>query len=266
MPRVRLINPRSRHRRAGRKSHRRRVGARRLNKSLRSQVSAMISRRIAGGGNTMKKRRNRRRINRSYRHRTRRHRPMLMRRSNRRSNPFFRRHRARRRHNPVLGLSFKRIGVMTAGGLANAWATAKLPAMFMGGSNQGILGLAAAGGVALAGSWLAARWDADAGSGAVVGGAMVFVDRLLNEFFGVDLLSGSLSYYGSDHFPWPAGASQGPFSAFPGGRYLSAAPIPTTATAVRAGQSAQAAAAVAAAAPPAAAAAPGTQSRWTDHW
>lgn len=212
-------------------------------------------------------RRRRRRSNRRRNYaRRRRHNFSLFRRRRRsRRNPFLRTRHRRRRHNPILGMSVKKIAVMTGGGVANAWIAAKVPAMLLGENNSGIMGLAGTGAAALAGAWLLGKFDADAGSGAIVGGAMVVVDRLLNEFFSVDLFSGSLSYYGSDSFPWAAGGSQGPIGPFPGGRYLQAAPVPTSATAVRAGQSAQAAAAVAAASPGAAAPA-GSSSRWANHF
>lgn len=86
--------------------------------------------------------------------------------------------------------------------------------------------------------------------GGYVGTMLSVVSRIVSEKFGAGIFNPGLGdadfdlgYYMGDGFPWRGDASQGPYAAFPGGRYLSPAPTPTAATAVQAGQAAAAAAA-----------------------
>lgn len=135
--------------------------------------------------------------------------------------------------------------------------------------NTGIVGygLNALSGLALA--WgLGKVWGRSARTGALVGTGIAVLSRIIVEKFsstgasvsGLGDLSYDLGYYTSDHFPFPQGASGGPYNRFPGNPYGTTAMLPTAASAVNAG------AAAAAAALPAAAGGSGGSSRWESNW
>lgn len=183
----------------------------------------------------------------------------------RRSNPFRRRRRNtgflarsrnpirrhhRRRRNPSLGIPAQ-FGEKVGGALiAGVFGARMLPQMLLKTSNSGIMGYAAdaAGGGVV--SWLMGRFIGPAwGEGGWIGTAVAVASRVISDkfssSFGGASLSGDLDfdlgYYLSDRFPYYPGASMGPFKRFPGDRYMTPAPIPTTATAVQAGTAAAAA-------------------------
>ena len=135
---------------------------------------------------------------------------------------------------------------------------------FVGYGMNALAGLAIAWG-------LGKVWGRSARTGALVGTGVAVLSRIVVEKFssspaasvsGLGDLSFNLGYYTSDHFPFPQGASGGPYQQFPGQPYGQTAMVPTAATAVRAGATAATAALPAAAMP----AAGGGGGRWGSNW
>ena len=128
--------------------------------------------------------------------------------------------------------------------------------------NTGISGYALNAAVGAAGAWGISKFNRRAGQGAWIGMIVAVGQRIISDNFGSGAGSGGMSgdpdmalgWYDEGPFPFPQGASGGPYGRFPGTPWSGTAAFPATgASAVRAGQ----AAATAALAPAAAMAAPG---------
>jgi len=142
---------------------------------------------------------------------------------------------------------------MGGGALVNGILCRSVPQAVLPSYNTGIAGYGlnvAAGGI---GAWLLGKFNRRAGQGAWIGMIVAVGQRIISDNFGsgASAQSGGLSgdldmdlgYYLSDSFPYPQGASAGPYARFPGTPYVGQAAFPTTsASAVRAGQAAGAAA------------------------
>ena len=162
-----------------------------------------------------------------------------MRRSNRRRNPMH-----YRRRNPF-GMSSELVG-LAGGAIVAGIGCRVIPDMgFLATYNSGWTGYALDAAVGYAISrfglhYVNRNWEV----GGYVGTILSVASRIVSEKFGSSIFGNgtdSMSYYMDSPFPWRGDASQGPYPAFPGGRYALAAPVPTAATAEQAGQAAAAA-------------------------
>lgn len=91
-------------------------------------------------------------------------------------------HRRRRRSNPGDFGSAKDIAISAVSGLASAVATSQLPQMVLGTNNTGWTGYGANIAVAAIATFLAGKLAGPrAGQGALVGGAVIILDRFLTE-------------------------------------------------------------------------------------
>lgn len=186
MPTIRLINPLSRRRHAAKRRTRRRAD------------------RIAGyaglGGNVSKRR---------VHHR-------------RRRNPMFGSHRRRHRRNPIISMPAGDLLEMTAYGLAGFIGARAIPQALLGASNAGIMGYGANGVATVALSWLLGKVSPKAGSGALIGGSIATVARILSDMLGQQAFGGALGdlqydlgFYINNTFPVPT-TGQGPYLLNPG--------------------------------------------------
>lgn len=164
----------------------------------------------------------------------------------------------RRHRNPTFGFMKSEVWGLAGGAIVAGLGARILPQMVAAQYNVGWTGYAIDAATGFAISRFALRpfggrnWEV----GGYVGTILSVVSRVVSEKFGAGIFNAGmgdadfdLGYYMGEGFPWRGDASQGPYPAFPGGRYLSPAPTPTAATAVQAGQAAAAAAAAPAAAP-----------------
>jgi hypothetical protein len=199
----------------------------------------------------------------------------------RRRNPV-RRYGRRRYSNPMFGgMSTSDLLYMGGGALVNGIITRAVPASIpqLAAYNSGIQGYALNAVVGGAAAWGIGKFNRRAGQGAWIGMIVAVGQRIVAEHFGSGAaapaaaaassgqMSGdmdfALGYYAEEGFPFPQGASNGPWGTFPGTPYAGQAAFPTTsASAVRAGQAAAAAALApaGAAAPAATVASAGSQS------
>jgi hypothetical protein len=188
-------------------------------------------------------------------------------RGRRRSNPRINRHRSY--GNPMFGgMSTTDLLYMGGGALVNGIITRAVPASvpFLSGYNNGIQGYALNVMVGGAAAWGISKFNRRAGQGAWIGMIVAVGQRIVAEHFGsgaaapaaaaaaaapAPVTSGALSgdmdfalgYYTEEPFPYPQGASAGPYQQFPGTPYAGQAAFPSTnASAVRAGNAVAAAA------------------------
>jgi hypothetical protein len=126
-------------------------------------------------------------------------------------------HRYGRHRNPILGMSSGDLIVETGAAVVNGVATRIVPQMILGPGNTGLIGYAANAATALAGAWLAGRFSAKAGHGALLGGAVAIASRILSDTMGQNALGGGLSgdlggemgFYISSNFVLPTASRNG---------------------------------------------------------
>jgi hypothetical protein len=153
------------------------------------------------------------------------------------------------------GMGTKDLLYMGGGALVDGILCRTLPQMlsFLTPYNTGLMGygLNAVTGGAIA--FALGKFNRRAGQGAWIGTIVAIGQRVISDHFGSGTaaatggMSGDLDmdlgYYTQEGFPYPQGAAGGPYTQFPGTPYAGQAAFPTTsASAVRAGQSAAAAA------------------------
>lgn len=293
MPKVRLVNPkRSRRRRSIRKARKRAMPAG-LRAYWAKKRAGNASRHSAGGGQHMaRKRKHHRRRRTVRRRRTIRHRsnPVMLfgaprkRRSSRRHHRRVSNHR-RRRSNPSLReLTSGSMVSMVGGGAIGFFGSRMLPQNlpFLSTYNSGITGYLLNAGSGLGISYLLSKfWNRQAGVGALVGTAVAVIARFVTDQMGTATpstqanssaavsgmgadLDMDLGYY-IEQFPFPQGASAGPYGFPLGTPYASMPFANTNASAVRAGQVA-AQAALPAGQPGAAGPAAGGSGSWASSW
>lgn len=129
--------------------------------------------------------------------------------SHRRRNPLAYFRHGRRRRNPF-GASMSETVTLAGWAVLGGVGTASLPAMFLKEKNTGPMGYAGNAASVFAISWLADKFAGPrASQGAMVGGTMMIVARLIQDFMGKNLLSfGTLGAYTPTWF-YPPGSSQG---------------------------------------------------------
>lgn len=295
MPKVRLIN-RSRRRRSIRRARKRAMPAG-LKAYWAKKRAGNASRHSAGGGH-MPRRKRRTHARRHHRRRNRarmnRRNPTMLfgapkrhRRHHRRHNRRMNRHHRRRHRNPSFAeLTSGSMISMVGGGAIGFFGARMIPQNLpmLSSYNSGITGYLMNAGSGLAISWALGKfWNKQAGEGALVGTAIAVIARFVTDQMGTATpsttanTSAAVSGMGADldmdlgyyieQFPFPQGASAGPYGFPIGTPYTSVPWANTNASAVRAGQSA-AVAALPAGQPVAAgpAASTGHADRWTNGW
>lgn len=107
------------------------------------------------------------------------------RRKSRKSNPAMMMHRKKRRNPTGLAATIgspKELLISSAAGLASAVATGQIPQLVLGTANTGVEGYAANFVTALLSTWLAGSVAGpSAGRGALIGGMVIILDRILTE-------------------------------------------------------------------------------------
>ena len=169
----------------------------------------------------------------------------------RRSNRSYR-VRHRRGRNPGLSAFTSGGMLQTVGGAAiGFFGSNALPSLVpqLAQYNTGVTGYLLQAGTGLGLSWGLKRFMGSGwGNGALIGTGLSLLLRIVKDHFMTTgsaasaAMSGDLSYYVSERFPFPQDAG-GPYGNFPGNPSLANPPFPaTSAAAVRAGQAAAAAA------------------------
>ena len=289
MPTVRLVNPsRKRRRHSSRKARRRRGMPAGLKAYWAKKRSRNASRKSGGGHMAKHKRHHRRRAIAHRRRRTVRYRnrnPLMLfgapkRRRHVRHHRRANRHHRRKNPDTIQSLTSGSMISMVGGGAIGFFGARMLPQNipFLNNYNSGIPGYLLNAGSGLAISWLLKRfWNRQAGMGALVGTGVAVIARVITDNMGGATpsttagTSAAVAGLGSDldfdlgyyinEFPFPQGASAGPYGQFVGTFRGGSPMVPTNASAVNAG-----AAAAAHALPAGTPASPAGGGNWSSNW